>query len=240
VRAYVGGVWKGYSAAKSFTYATSTAFDSEFTTDASGWTGVTGSWNVASGYLGSAGLSGYDASVVHSNTYSTMTYQASFYRSGCTDCANYLYINGTPEPHTVNSTYGWYSGYRFQYANDGYISIFRFDAGAATAVLPWTTISGINSGWNTLLITFYPSTGYFTWKINGVQKVSGNLTSYKSGKVGMGFFSNGTSGDHLYVDWAKLALTAPSAASGTGEGGIFVNDSGIAAGMASGNPNMSK
>jgi hypothetical protein len=202
---------------------------------------VTGPWEVGSGYLESAGLSGYNSSVVHSNTYSTMTYQAKFYRAGCTDCANFLYINGTPEPHTVNSTYGWYSGYRFQYSDDGYIAIYRYDAGAATAVLPWTTISGINLGWNTLLITYYPSSGYFTWKINGVQKVTGNLTSYKSGKVGMGFYSDGTSGDGLFVDWAKLALTAPSAApSGTGEGGIFVSDSGIAAGMTSGNPDKSK
>jgi hypothetical protein len=227
VRAYVGGAWKTYSAYKSFTVTTpSTGFNSQFTSNASGWTPVNGSWSVGSGTYQTLGLSGYNVSSAHSSNYSTLTYQVKMHRDGgCLTCANYLYIRGTPNPITAHPTYGWYKGYRFQYSNDGKFSIYRYDSGVAKSLVYWTDSSSVTSGWNTLKVTINVTNGFCQYFVNGTRVAYGTLSTYTTGQVGFGFYRDTSSGNHLYVDWATLVTTAPTSIV-SGEG-VQINDSGI-------------
>ena len=59
-RAYVGGVWKAWSATKGFTVAAPVeGFKSPFTDNATGWSKVSGTWTLGGGYYKTPGLAGY-------------------------------------------------------------------------------------------------------------------------------------------------------------------------------------
>jgi hypothetical protein len=224
VRAYVGGVWKGYSAAKSFTYATSTAFDSEFTTDAAGWTPVHGTWNVSGGYYQAVDTNSF-ASSKHSNIYDTLTYEVSLERTGATANTQGIYFDGTPTP--MDSVGDWYNGYLFVYANNNKYAVFEMYEGTVNFLTTgWIDFSGLTTGLNTLKVTRNKTTGFTQFYINGTRVNYGTLTDFSSGAVGLAFYSNGTAGNKLYVDYAKLSLAAPSSSSDSTviSGGLIISD----------------
>jgi hypothetical protein len=160
---------------------------------------------VTGGAYTTLGVANSYASASHANNYTTLTYEARLKRSGCASCANSLVIRGTPTP--LDSSGRWNKEYKFQYSNDGYISVYEVNGSTVTALLPWTSISGINNaGWNTLKVTATGSAMKFY--VNGVLKVSGNDSTFSTGRVGINMYRSSTStGDKLYVDWAKLTTT---------------------------------
>jgi hypothetical protein len=71
----------------------------------------------------------------------------------------------------------------------------------------WTASSAVaKGGWNTLKVLAVGKSLRFY--VNGTLVYSGVDTSYQVGKVGFGFFRNPTTtGDRLFVDWARLTNT---------------------------------
>jgi len=222
VRAYVGGAWKAYSALKSFSVATSTAFNDHFTSSSAGWTPLNGSWSVASSYYQTPGIASMWTSAKHSNTYSTFTYEVTLSRTDNATLSYGIYFNASPTP--LASTGGWNNGYAFYILDDGYYSVWRRAGGVATNLWPWTSSAGISSGTNTLKVTYNPTTRFVQFYINGTRMLTGTFNTYTSGTVGLVYYRD-TTASKLYVDIAKLSLTAPSAM--TAGDGIYIDEAAI-------------
>jgi hypothetical protein len=211
-RAYIGGAWKPWSAWMNFTVAApGIGFNSQFTSDAAGWIAHKGVWSVAGGSYTTPGVDTYYASVSHANNYTTLTYQARLKRVGCSTCPNHLCIRGTPTPLDPDGR--WNKEYKFAFSNEDYwdntkgsIAVFRVYGASVTALRPWTSTTGINSGnWNTLKVV--ASGIQLRFYINGALKWSGTDSDFASGRVGIGMRGGSLVGDKLWVDWAKLATT---------------------------------
>jgi hypothetical protein len=212
VQAKVGGVWKAYSAYKTFTVSKpGVGFNSQFTSSATGWSVVKGDWGIISpGYYQTPGLAAYRSSVVHTGIYTALDYQARVKRTGCVKCANDLYIRGKTTP-LDNNYYMWNSGYLFEYTNERYFSIWKIANGSYNTPLKnWTYYSGIKpNSWNTLRVTAKGSALKFY--INGALVWSGSDSSLTNGQVGIGMYRDKfTSGNNFYVDWAKLGISVAS------------------------------
>jgi hypothetical protein len=208
VRASIGGVWKSYSPSMAFT-VTTTAFDSEFTTNASGWTPVHGAWSVNAGDYWAVEDPLFWASSKHSNTYGTMTFEASL-EDYCLDwCISGLVFNGTPAPLGAGGQ--WKNGYEFFIQNGGTYFIQEYLNGSLKTIKPATTYSGINDPDNVMKVTYNATTGFTQFYINGKRVATYTLTDIRSGQVGLMYFHKGPREDYsLDVDYAKLSLTAPS------------------------------
>jgi len=126
-------------------------FSSDFNNDASGWTQHYGTWTVDGGYYNTPGDVDYVASASHDGDYSDFTYRASMKREGCADCANSIFVRGTPEP--LDAEKDWYKTYDFGYSNDGYYRIWKAVDGFWTELQTWTFTSAISAtGWNELKV----------------------------------------------------------------------------------------
>jgi len=221
VRAFVGGVWKAYSSSKSFTVSTSTAFNSQFTSDASGWTPLNGTWSLGSGYYQSSGLTDKFVTSKHSNSYNLFSYEARLSRTDSSGYSYGVFFNGSALPISADGQ--WNNGYALFITDNGYFSIWRYAGGVPTALLGWTPSSVITTSWNTLKVTYNSSTQFVQFYINGSRVVSGYFGTYTSGQVGVGYFRSTTS-NKIYVDYAKVSLTAPGAIL---SGNAFVSGNGI-------------
>ncbi|MBI5825711.1 MAG: M4 family metallopeptidase [Chloroflexi bacterium] len=207
VQAMVGGVWGTYSTYATFTINSSTGgFDSQFTSDAAGWTPSSGSWSVSGGNYHSPGIASKAVTTVHSNSYSTLTYEARMMRTGaCISCVNSLYFRGIPNPLMSNNN--WNTAFRFSYTNDGYWQFLYINNGVYYSLVDFTPTSAIaQNGWNTLKIVANGTS--IKLYINGSMMVSGTATGFNpTGNVGAGFYSSYGASEIGYVDWAKLNLT---------------------------------
>jgi hypothetical protein len=217
VRAYVGGAWKTWSAYKNFTIAAPVAgFNSTFNSDASGWTPLNGSWYPASGFYQVTGIANNFVTSKHSDNYSVFTYSVRMKATGCSTCAHGIFFNGSPSPITTVGY--WNNGYSFRITNNGSFLIGRYNGGVFTYLIPdWTSSSAITSIWNTLKVTYNNSTGYVQFFINGTSVATGYFNTYKSGKVGVGMYTDATI-SRLKVDSATLTMSAPSAIIGSAQG----------------------
>ena len=237
VRARVGGVWQSFSALKTFTVAT-LGFDSQFTSDAVGWTPKRGAWPVPTGFYKSNGVANSLASSAHITNYSTLTYEARLKRTGtCTGCTNAVIVRGVPGTLTTDGW--WSSAYSFHYTNSGYFSLWSITGGTPTALIDWTTTPAIiQNGWNTLRVTI-ASNGMSHWFINGTQVAYGTLPApiKTTGQVGLGFYRDAAVGQ-LNVDWAWLGKAAPTTIVGVDEGIQFSASGGGLNLAAPSNPNM--
>lgn len=209
-QAMVGGVWKTYSPYANFTVSKpAVGFNSQFTSNAAGWSAVKGAWSILSpGYYRALGLVNYWSSIVHTGNYPTLDFQARVKRLGCSTCSNRLMIRGKTTP--LSATYGWSSAYSFQYVNDKYFSVWKNVNGVSTEIKTWTYYASINpNGWNTLRVTAKNSTLKFY--INGMLVWTGTDTSLTNGQVGIGMYRDAAStGNNFYVDWAKLGTSVAS------------------------------
>ena len=181
-------------------------FDSEFNGDATGWEVHSGTWWIQSNaWYTTQGLSGMWSSVSYAADFTNFDYRARLWRNGCDGCANNILIRGTPNP--LSSDNDWYSAYAFQYTRNGSFSVWKGVAGTWTSLQNWASASAINQGsaWNTLRVVANGSSLYFY--INGTLVWSGSDTSLSSGRVGIEMYSDGTSGDQLWVDWATLTTS---------------------------------
>jgi hypothetical protein len=195
--------------------------DSQFNDSADNWWIHSGDWHYDSNYLFTDGLANSSSSVSYGADFDNLDYQASMFRYGCDTCANRIIFRGTPYPLSDNN---WYSSYMFQYARDGYYSVFKRVAGGDHIALQgWTYSSAINQGdaWNTLRVVAYGSS--LSYYINGILVWSGADTDLSSGRVGVGMYQTSESDNELRVDWAKLCtatagLAVPPDSPPAGEG----------------------
>lgn len=205
-RAYVGGAWKSWSVKKSFTLM-ATGFNSQFTSDANGWTPVKGSWNVGDGYYKTSTLvSNGFASAKHANTYGVLTYTVKIKATGCNNCAHGLMFNGTPSPASSNGK--WYSGYGFFINNAGRYSIWKYTNGIETSLVPWDSHSAITSGWNVIKVTYNKNSRLTQFFVNGTMLPFWGYFGYTSGQVGL-IFARDSTASTFYVDYATLTTSAP-------------------------------
>ena len=223
VRAKVGGLWKAWSAYKNFSVQSSAgSFNSTFTSNSAGWTPVNGTWIVGGGTYQTPGVSDSFTSSRRTTNYSIFTYEVRLRRSGCSGCSYGIMFNGSPLPVGLGAR--WNQGYGFYINDSDQYSIWRYDYGSASGLVTWTTYSPITTDYNTLKVTYNKTSKYVQFFINGVRIAYGYYSSYQSGQVGLTMFNDATLGNRLYVDWATLSLTAPSAME-AGDG-ILVTDDG--------------
>lgn len=207
VQAKTGGVWRAYSAYRPFTITSSTGgFNSQFTSNAAGWTPSNGSWSVSGGSYQAPGIASKIVSSVHSTSYAKLTYEARLKRTGaCTGCVNSLYFRGILNPK--NSTSDWNTGFRFSYTNNYYWQFLYIGNGTYYPLVNFTYTSAIiPNNWNTLKVVANGTS--IKLYINGILMVSGTATGFNpSGNVGLGFYSTNGASERVYADWAKLNLT---------------------------------
>jgi Zn-dependent metalloprotease len=221
VRALVGGVWKPFSALRPFKIeAIAVGFNSQFTSDAAGWTPVNGSWSVGGGVYKTPGVANSFTSSAHNSNYTTLTYQVRMYRTGsCINCTNGILIRGTPTP--LGSGAAWSSAFSMHYTNSGFYSIWSYTGGVGSALLNWTTTTAIvKNGWNTLKVSINSTNGFSKWYINNTLVASGTLTTKPTGRVGVWAYRDSNVGQ-LYVDYATLVTTAPTSIVGNNTGILF-------------------
>jgi hypothetical protein len=211
VQAKIGGVWKAYSAFKTFTVAKpSSGFSSQFNGSTAGWSPVNGAWtNYSSMYYRSAGLANTSASAKHTGLYNNFTYEVKMKRTGdCIGCANRMIIRGNPS--SLDPTAVWKPSYLFQYSNDGDFSVFEMTStGSPITLKGWTNSAAVViGGWNTLKVIANGSS--LKYYINGALVWSGTDSTLTDGQVGFGLYRDDDAGI-LDVDWAKLTVITPSA-----------------------------
>ena len=140
-------------------------------------------------------------------------------RAGCSNCGVFIYFRGNSLP--LNSEGRWDSGYVLEYANNGYFWIGKAQNGLPVTFIDWTYRPYITSNWNTLKVT--ANGNYLQFFINGHLVAYGTANDFSTGRVGIGFWRDTSSTNHLYVDWATLNTTAPSSL-GIQEDAIYFNE----------------
>lgn len=223
VRSYVGG-WHSYSTAVSFTVAApsnAAAFSSPFTSNATGWTPVKGSWSIGSGYYTTKGINGKFASTAHSGVYNTASYTVKMRRQTNANNSNGLFFHGTPS--SINpDDFSWNNGYLFVYVNSGYYSIWKAVGGQFDSLVSWTGTSYINAyDWNTLQIKYQDALVKFY--INGHLVAYGTDSSLPQGQVGITMFGD-SSLTQLNVDSASVATSFTMSASEDATGAVNFNE----------------
>jgi hypothetical protein len=201
----------------------SEGFDSQFTSDAYGWQTHSGTWTLENGKYSAEGGTNAYASASFQAGYQDFTYRVRVRREGCATCANVLYIRGEPQP--LGTFNRWRNYYGFQYASEGYFSVWKIIAGGnPIEVIDWTFSSAINQGsvWNVLKVT--ASGNQLSYTINGTLVWQGTDISLSSGRVGFGMYvpSDGVN-DNLQVDWATLTASQGSVASSQETGIEVIN-----------------
>ena len=199
----------GWTTSSGMSFTISLPFDSTFGST-TGWTPLNGKWSKSSGTYKSPGLPDMFVSSVHSGIYDNYTYEVRINRTGCINCANGLYINGSPSPLTVEGE--WNSGYLFEVSNGGYWSLWRLDGGSEINYDPWTYAPDIvSSEWDILTVTYNSGTQMMQLFINYQLVSVWYMSSPTSGKVGITFYRDSTSaGNKFYVDYARLTGDAPA------------------------------
>jgi len=183
-------------------FRASTGFNSQFTSNANGWTPLKGAWSiVSSNYYKTVGAGDQFSSTKHTNTYSTLTYEARMKREGGAKNANSLIIRGNG---VLNPNGWWTHQYAFNYNRNGQFSVWK---DTEIALKDWTSSIHINGdGWNTLKVT--ASGNQLKFYINGHLVWQGSNSAYASGTVGIGMYrSGGSTGNEFLVDWATLSTS---------------------------------
>ncbi len=173
-----------------------------------GWRKVIGKWKrIKPGYYTSSGLPDNSASAYYRyGLFGDLTYEVQMKRTGiCTTCANRIIIRG--DPSDPNDTNNWLPSYNFQYSNKGSFSVWEYlKTGVSSPLQSWTAHDAIiENDWNTLKVVAVGSS--LNFYINGTLVWSGNDVSFRTGRVGFGFYRNAEQGT-LYVNSATLSTTA--------------------------------
>jgi hypothetical protein len=179
-------------------------FDSQFNGDSDGWVFHSGEWATDNYYLHTEGLSGSTASASYSEDFSNLDYEVKIWRYGSDSAANRIYVRGTPDPLYDNE---WHSYYMFQYTREGKYSVFVHDGSTLTVLQGWASSPDIHQGdnWNRLRVV--ADNNSLSFYINGTLVWSGVDSTLTSGRVGIGMYRYpSTTGDSIYVDWAKLYI----------------------------------
>ncbi len=184
-------------------------FTSDFDADAFGWSQVKGNWSIVSSTYSTPGIVNRWSSIVHKDPYTTLDFQVRMKRQGCLTCANAIIVRGTTKP--LKKDYWWNKGYSFQYANNGYISVWEIKPGKVSHLLNWIHIDVINeSDWNILHVV--ANENDFSFYINDTLVWTGSDSTLKTGRVGIAAYRYNdadTSPENFSVDWASMSNVAP-------------------------------
>jgi hypothetical protein len=178
-------------------------FDSQFNGSSTGWVGHTGAWFVdLSSWYSALGVANSWTSASYNGNYSDFEYEATPWRAGCATCSNGLWIRGTPDPLASNGR--WNNGYLFQYTRNGDYSVWKVVAGVEINLAPWTTTSAIVQGyaWNALRVVANGT--HLSFYINGTLVWSGADSAFTSGRAGVASYSDASTGNQIWVDYAVL------------------------------------
>jgi Zn-dependent metalloprotease len=182
-----------------------TNFHSGFNGSSTPWTPILGNWTTTSiHYKAESPISNSWGSSSYSNaSFSNFSYTARLKRAGCETCTNQLIVRGGPYP--LASGNQWANAYSFHYTANGSFSVWKYQNGVETQIVPWTEHAAILKGqtWNLLQVVAIGSNLQFY--INQVLVWSGSDTTFSSGRVGVGYYHSATPWDVLSVDWAQLA-----------------------------------
>jgi len=197
-----------------YTAATgSSGFDEEFNGDISNWDQHSGVWTNYDNWALHAADASQTASLwatvsYNLDTYSDLDYSVPLWRNGDDGSANTLFIRSD---NTFGSDGVCSTCYLFQYARDGYYSVWKGVSGGYTALQSWTFTSAINQGsdWNHLRVVAQGAN--LDFYINATLVWSGTDSTLTSGRVGISAYKS-TSLD-LWVDWATLTMPIISSTS---------------------------
>jgi len=143
-RAFTGGAWKAFSAAKAFTISNFSGFNSQFNGSAAGWLKRPGgAWAVNSTYYYTAGM----ADMISKRILQRKLQQLHLYSQGETGRltlamaiqAGWL-CRGAP---TFDSDNDWLNAYEFVYSNMATSVYGKGVGGSWTALQGWTTSASI-------------------------------------------------------------------------------------------------
>ena len=180
-------------------------FTSTFNGSKAGWQNVVGNWSLKPGNLYNRGIAGVRTSTKHTNVYSDVYYKVVMRRRGNSTgvAANAIVINGNPNRRDALGN--WKPSYMFQYANTGYVSVWRENTAAGeTPLMNWTASSVPNrTGYNTLEVWSY-SDGLLDYHLNGVHMWSGYDTTVSFGQVGVSIYTEPGKMSETFIDHATL------------------------------------
>lgn len=183
-------------------------FNSTFNGSKAGWSNVRGSWVLRPGNLYSTGLSGLRVSVKRSGNFSDFYYKVRMRRRGNSTgiAANALVLRGNPT--RVDGVGYWKPSYLFQYANQGWYSVWRINPdGSSGAVAGWTPTSSVfGTGYN--LVEVWISGDFLDFHINGVHQWSGSDSGSSFGQVGVDYYTEPGRSAECWIDSAYLVTTA--------------------------------
>ena len=204
-----------YSNTASATTTGSTGFNSQFNGSASGWLVDSGAWSVDANFLTSVGVTNKWATVHQVGDYANFDFETAIWRNGCNTCSSVVFFRGTPSP--LNSTNLWNKGYMVTITRNRDYALWSTSGGTATALRNWTTTTALNSGsaWNIVRIVAFGSSIKFYF--NGVLIWSGTNTVHTTGKIGLGIANDGSSGNQIWFDYAKLTPLTSAASLETEE-----------------------
>ncbi len=193
-------------------------FNSQFNGNAENWfyLSSTPEWLINSSYYYTYGASGVFASTYYgrisdgSATFTNFDYQARVWRYGCDTCSAGIIVRGVPTP--LGSGNRWNSGYGFYYSRSGEYTLGTYKDGAWTTLVNWSAHSAINTGdnWNVLRARANGTTVDFYINGTAVARVTSSVLP-TAGKVGLALFSDTSSGNSLWADWATLSTLGASA-----------------------------
>jgi len=177
-------------------------FNSQFTSEATGWQVHSGSWAIIDGTYKTDGLFENGSSASYMATFYNLDYQVRIRRSwyeAFAKAANRIMVRGTPDPLGLSNL--WYSSYEFQYTMSGMYSVFKRVGDTLTALQDWTDSPAVIQGynWNILRVVAVGPDLYFY--INGTLVWHGQDIDLAMGRVGFGLFNSGP----LEIDWATLS-----------------------------------
>jgi hypothetical protein len=201
VQALINGSWRPWSAKTVF----NTGFNSQFSSDATGWSRVTGVWTVNSGLYQTAGLTNKFTSAKQKNVYTTFTYTVKLKATGCVSCSHGVIFLGNPT--TLTSTGYWKNGFVVFITNNQYRLIGYLKNGTFKAIRGWEADNRINKDWNVITIQHNKETGYTKINLNKDNIYNGYLQQFSSGQVGVGYYQDDIRSS-LYIDYATLTTTA--------------------------------
>ena len=187
-------------------------FNYEFKKKSEGkdWKQVAGKWKVRKGaFLARRPMKDVWNSVSQPADYADFDFSARIRRADAsTNCANTVFVRGVAVNDNPLASKPWRSGYLFQYADNGQISVWRVASGKVTPLQSWKASSAVNRGtWNVIRVVGRGKK--MTYFLNGMTVWRGKDSTYKSGQVGIGFF-NGCGKGRFSIDSAVMGEGGPT------------------------------
>jgi hypothetical protein len=208
-RAKVGGVWKAWSAYKTFSVSPP-GFNSSFNGTMSGWAKMGDyNWQVNDSEVFTNGVSSRYSNIYRtSGKYSDFDYSVRIKRSGLNNGISFIDFRTGDEIGTNNS---WYPGYIFGYSETQFTYVGWVDeVGTGHTLFTQYDTSMINTNdWNVLRVVAYGNLLNLFINDHLITTLIDN--HYNRGYVGVSAYSTMNVDHVVEVDWAKLTVLLKAA-----------------------------